>query len=88
MLHGERLIGPNPNRAIRITASAVAASTAATNPFPDRGGGWYLGCSLPQVFHPELTIALERIRGVNVANKSSNSRQSRVKMRDGRVPRF
>ena len=45
------------NRAIRKSKSAVAATTAAANAFPDRGGGGYWGRSLPHACHPELTMS-------------------------------
>ena len=34
----------------------MAANTAAANAFPDRGGGGYLGRSLPQVFRSVSAI--------------------------------
>jgi hypothetical protein len=34
----------------------MAANTAAANAFPDRGGGGYLGRSLPQVFRSGSVI--------------------------------
>jgi len=45
------------NRAIRKSRSAVAATTAAANAFPDRGGGGYWGRSLPHACHPGLTMS-------------------------------
>ena len=38
------------NRTNRSSKPGIAANTAAANAFPDRGGGGYLGRSLPQVF--------------------------------------
>jgi hypothetical protein len=36
----------NPYRTIRSSKPGIEANTAAANPFPDRGGGGYLGRSL------------------------------------------
>ena len=76
----------NPNRTIRNSKSAVAAITAAANAFPDRGGGGYLGFSLPRVSHPAVIMVQQRSRAPDVAYENFNPWRRRIKLRDGRVP--